>query len=361
MLSYIIRRLLLIFPTLIGMTAVVFFTIALSPGGIAGGLLSAEGGMRAAERRAVEDYMNRRFGLKEPPVVQYLRWLNSVSPIGGKERGSGFPASWKVGFKRPDLGKSFALNRPVSDVILQALPVTLLLQGSSFTLSYLIAVLIGIRAARRRGGVFDIASGTFMVGLYSVPVMWTGVMMLCYLCNQQYVQWFPVNSLHDVMADSMQFLPHFAGGFQRGWLLDTAWHLVLPMVCITYVNFAVLAKLTRAAMIDSLGQDFARTARAKGLTESAIAYRHALPNSLIPLITIAATVLPTLIAGAVITETIFGIPGMGRLVIDAIDTRDRELFLADTLLISVISLVGYLLADIAYAIVDPRVSYEGTS
>jgi peptide/nickel transport system permease protein len=175
------------------------------------------------------------------------------------------------------------------------------------------------------------------------------------------VDWFPVNSMHDVLSDSMQFLPSFSGGFSRGWLLDSAWHLVLPLVCITYINFAVLSKLTRAAMIDSLGQDFVRTARAKGLSEGAAVYRHALPNSLIPLITVAATLLPGLIAGSVITESIFGIPGMGRLVIDAIETRDRELFLADTLMIGIVTLVGYLLADIAYALVDPRVSYEGTT
>jgi peptide/nickel transport system permease protein len=317
--------------------------------------------MRAAERRAMADYMNRRFGLNQPPVVQYLKWLNAVSPVGRKEIGTGWPASFRVGIKWPDFGKSFTLNRPVGDVILQALPVTLLLEGTSLPLSYIIAVVVGIRAARRRGGFFDIFSGTAMVALFSVPVIWAGVLMLCYVCNKQYVEWFPVNSMHDVLSDSMQFLPHFEGGFQRGWLLDTAWHLVLPLVCITYVNFALLTKLTRAAMIDAMSQDFVRTARAKGLSEQKVVYRHALPNSLIPLITVAANLLPGLIAGSVIAETIFGVPGMGRLAIDAIDTRDRELFLADTLMISIVTLAGYLAADIGFAIVDPRVSYEGES
>lgn len=359
MLSYIIRRLLLFVPTLIGITAVVFFIIALSPGGIGGSLLSAEGGMRASERKAVEEYLNKRFGLDRPPVVQYLHWLNSVSPVGGKPAGAGFPASWPVGFKSPDLGTSFQLNRPVSDVILQALPVTLLLESISLPLSYLVAVGLGIGAARRRGKFFDIGTGTLMVALFSVPTIWTGVLFICYLCNREFVQWFPTNSLHDVLSDSMRFLPSFSGGFERGWLLDTAWHLVLPLVCLTYVNFAILSKLTRAAMIDSLSQDYVRTARAKGVDERSVVYRHALPNSLIPLITIAAILVPNLIVGSVIVETIFGVPGMGRLAIGAIDSRDRELFLADTLVISLLTLTGYLLADIGYAIADPRVSYEG--
>ncbi|HVT88028.1 MAG TPA: ABC transporter permease [Tepidisphaeraceae bacterium] len=358
MLSYIIRRLLLLLPTLIGITAIVFLTIALSPGGIGASLLSAQGSMKPAERKVRMDYLNRRYGLDRPYIVQYLSWLNKVSPVGGKEAGEGFPASWKFGFKSPDLGESFTRGRKVSEIILEALPVSIILQVISIPVTYIIAVLSGIYAARHRGKMVDVGIGTTLIGMYSVPEIWVGVLFIGFLCNNDYVRWFPTNNLHDMQADSMHFLPHFSGGFQRGWLLDVAWHLVGPVVCISYANFAIISKLARGALLDTLGLDFVRTARAKGLSERVVLFRHAFRNSLIPLITVAASILPALVSGALIVETIFGLPGMGKLSFDAIESRDRELLLSDTFVISVLTLLGYLLADIGYAIADPRVSYD---
>lgn len=359
MLTYILRRLLLIPPTLIGITAIVFFTIALSPGGIGASLLSHEGGMRPAERREREKYLNERFGLNRPYIVQYASWLNLVSPIGMKPRGAGFPSPLRFGVKWPDLGYAFTRDRKVSSIIREALPVTLTLELLSLPLTYLIAIFAGIHAARHRGQFVDLASGTILIALFSIPTIWAGVMCIGYLCNADYLRWFPTNGLHDVLSDSMQFLPSFSGGgFQRGWLMDTAWHLALPLVCLSYGSFAILSKLTRGALLDTIGADFVRTATAKGLPPRAVLYRHAFRNSLIPLITVAANILPGLVAGSVLVETIFGIPGMGRLIIDAVDARDRELFLSTTLVVSVLTLIGYLLADIGYAIADPRVSYD---
>lgn len=359
MLSYILRRLLLVPPTLIGITAIVFFTIALSPGGIGASLLSHEGGMKPAERQLREKYLNERFGLNRPYVVQYLSWLNQVSPIGRKPSGRGFPSAWPVGIKAPDLGYSFGRDRRVSSIIREALPVTLTLETVSLPLTYFIAIFFGIQAARHRGKLFDVAGGGILIALFSVPTIWAGVMFIGYLCNADYLRWFPTNGLHDVLADDMRFLPSFAGGsFQRGWLLDTSWHLFLPLMCLSYGSFAVLSKLTRGALLDTIGADFVRTAKAKGLSPRAVLYRHAFRNSLIPLITVAANILPGLVAGSVLVETIFGIPGMGRLIISSIDERDRELFLSTTLVVSILTLVGYLLADIGYAIADPRVSYD---
>jgi len=140
--------------------------------------------------------------------------------------------------------------------------------------------------------------------------------------------------------------------------LDTVWHLFLPLVCLSYGSFAVLSKLTRASLLDTINADFVRTARAKGLSEQTVLYRHAFRNSLISLITVAANILPGLVAGSVIVETIFGLPGMGRLFYDSIESRDRDLILSTSLVISVLTLLGYLLADISYAIADPRVSFE---
>ena len=357
--TYLIRRLLLMIPTLIGVTMVVFFVIALSPGGIGASLLSSEGTMRPEERKVREAYLKARYDLDKPLIVQYLKWLNKVSPVGSKPTGQGFPHTWKVGLKVPDLGESFSFHRPVMDLIRESLPITLLLEGLSLPLIYLIAIWTGIQAARARGKLVDVGLGTILLGLYSVPEIWAGVMMIGFLTNKvSYVHWFPSNGLHDLLADAMPFLPSWgAAGFQRGWLLDMIWHLCLPLICLSYGSFAFLSRLQRGALLETLGQDFVRTARAKGLSERVVLYRHAFRNGLMPLITVAANILPGLIGGSVIVETIFGINGMGKLTIDSVYARDRELLLSLTLIASLLQLVGNLLADLSYAVADPRVSF----
>src|SRR5690606_33528409 len=153
----------------------------------------------------------------------------------------------------------------------------------------------------------------------------------------------------------MAFLPRFTeAGWQRGWLLDAAWHLVLPVICLTYGGFAFLSKLMRAAMLENLAADFVRTARAKGVQERVVLFRHVLRNSILPLITVAAGLLPGLLGGSIVIEQIFSINGMGRLMIEAINQRDRELVLSITFVISLISLLSLLLSDILYAVADPR-------
>src|SRR5258706_7171469 len=160
-----------------------------------------------------------------------------------------------------------------------------------------------------------------------------------------------------MLANSMPFLQFFSsGGFQRGWLLDTAWHLVLPTLCLSYGAFAFLSRLTRGALLETLGADYVRTARAKGLSERVVIYRHAFRNALMPQITVAARILPGIIAGSVIVETIFGVPGMGKLTIDSVFAGDKELFMSTTLIISLLQLIFLLLGDLAYAVADPRVS-----
>lgn len=358
MTTYLIRRLLLIFPTLIGSTAVVFFVIALSPGGMGASLLSRDMELRPAERKAREAYYNERYGLNKPLPVQYFRWLNNVSPVGFKGVGAGFPLNLPFGFKSPDLGKSFSRDRPVGDLVKEALPITLLLESLSLPLIYVIALGTGIRAARARGEFADIGIGTLLIALFSLPEIWVGVLLIGFLTNRQIVHWFPSNGLHDVLSDSMPFLPTWgADGFERGWLLDIGWHLVLPLWCLSYGGFAFLSRLTRGSLLETLGMDFVRTARAKGLSDRVVLYRHAFRNSLISQITVAASILPGLIGGSVVVETIFGVPGMGKLAIDAVNARDKELFLSLALMGGLLQLIGYLLSDIAYAIADPRVSY----
>lgn len=358
MLTYLLRRLLLFIPTLLGASIVTFTIIASSPGGLGGALLGPNSQMRPEERKAIMAYYNERYGLDRPPPVQYLKWLNRVSPIGFKAAGEGFPGSLKFGLKWCDLGESWTRHRPVIDLIREALPITLLLELSSIPVIYSIALLTGIAAARARGKFTDVGLGSLLIAIYSMPEIWIGVLMIGFLTNRQHFHWFPSNGLHDITSDSMLFLPTWGSeGFHRGWLLDTIWHLVLPVVCLSYGSFAYLSRLTRGSLLETLNQDFVRTARAKGNPENVVIYRHALRNSLLPLITVTASILPGILAGSVIIETIFGLSGMGLLFAESALNTDRELLMALTLIFALLLMVSFLIADIAYAIADPRVSY----
>jgi peptide/nickel transport system permease protein len=262
-------------------------------------------------------------------------------------------------FKRPDLGESYLRNRPVADIILEALPITLLLNLLAIPIANAIAVTTGIMAARRRGQLADVASGTVFLGLWSIPVMWAGVMGIGFLANRDYLGWFPTSGLHDITAGSMAYLPHWTGGhFERGWLLDLLWHLVLPVACLTYGEFAFLSKLMRSSMLENLSADFARTARAKGLKERVVIYRHVLSNSILPLLTVAAATIPAMLSGSVVVEQIFSLNGMGRLIIDAINVRDSEIVLSETLVVAIVTVVSLLIGDILYAVADPRIAYS---
>jgi microcin C transport system permease protein len=361
MYSYILRRLLLMVPTLLGITLVTFCVMAFAPGGMGAALGNRLGSLDPRARAAIQAYYTKKYSLDKPLPVQYLKWLNSVSPLGLKDSRTGWPSSWPIGFKIPDLDQSVINHRPVLDMVEEALPITLLLESISTVLILGFSVWAGIAAARRRGGVADVAGGTFLLGLWSVPAVWAGVLLIGYLANKQILHWFPTSGLHDLRADEMNFLPTFSGGFQRGWLLDTCWHLVLPVACFTYGGLAFTAKIMRGAMLENLHQDFIRTARAKGLPEHVILYRHALRNSLIPLITTYAALLPGLIGGSVIVESIFALPGMGKLTVDAVFNQDPWLVMSTTLVASVLGLVSYLLADVLYVFADPRVSFEARS
>ncbi len=359
MLSYIIRRLLLMIPTLVGVTAVVFFVMALSPGGVGGTQLNAEGELDAEAREAMRDYYNQRYGLDQPLIVQYGRWLNRVSPVGF-DSGAAGEIEWSDPrlLKWPDLGESTSKRRPVLELYKEALPITLLLNVLVSPVTFLLSIWAGIHMAKRKGRAFDLAAGSTFLGLWSMPPIWIGVLLLGYLASSQNLQWFPTGGLSSTRADEWAFLPSWQGGFERGWLLDRAWHLVLPVLCLAYADFAFLSKLMRSSVLENISADFVRTARAKGLKEKVVLYQHVFRNSLLPLITVSAGVIPALIGGAIVVESIFSIPGMGKLSVDAVFARDRELVLAGALVSGVLGLFFILLADLAYAIADPRVSYD---
>jgi peptide/nickel transport system permease protein len=187
--------------------------------------------------------------------------------------------------------------------------------------------------------------------LWSLPSMWVGQMLIGYFCGPTFKSWFPPAGLSNNYAEQLPFFP---------WLADRLWHLVLPVTCFTYSGFAYLTKQVRAGMLDNLRADYVRTARAKGLSNWVVIFRHAFRNSVIPVITIMATLLPAMLGGSVIIESIFSIPGMGLLAFEAVTTRDYNVVMAVATIGGVLNLIGLLLGDIAYAIADPRISFESS-
>ena len=274
-------------------------------------------------------------------------------PVAGVGAGDVVSLDW------PDFGKSFTLGRPVLDLIAEALPVTLLLNIAAIPIIYLVAVPFGMQAAARHNRLFDKISGSIFVIFWSIPVVWAGVLAIGFLADDQYLGLFPVSGLHSNDADDMAFLPGWNGErFEIGYMLDTAWHMVLPVICLVYGGWAVLAKQTRAAMLDTYTMDFVRTARAKGVSDHDVKWYHVFRNSLLPVITIFVLVFPAMLAGSVVVERIFSIPGMGSLILGAIFNLDRDVILANVFMIAVLNLVALLLADVLYAAADPRVTFD---
>ncbi|MBU0655342.1 MAG: ABC transporter permease [Gammaproteobacteria bacterium] len=410
MLTYLLRRMLLMIPTLLGITIVVFTVMVMSPGGISAQTLVEGADMKPQEKQALMAYYNKRYGLDQPPPMQYLRWLNNVSPVGLTQDEAGNYTGFSF-TKGMDLGTSFMYGRPVGEILGERIPITLLLNVITIPLIYVIAIVVGVRAATDRGGRFDVGSSVSMLALWSVPTMLAGVLLLGFFASSQHFHWFPTAGLSEREAQDMPFLPHwgslwdvlkvfggmlagmalaitlsrvlrlgvwwltslllcgatagvivgmhFSGdGFVRGFLFDRLWHLALPIVCLSYGGFAALAKLTRTSVLENLNADYARTARAKGLAENDVLWKHVFRNSLLPLITVSAGLLPSLLAGALIVENIFSINGMGQLAVEAVKGRDRELVLSITWISGFLTLIGYLIADFCYTLVDPRVSYD---
>lgn len=294
-------------------------------------------------------------------LAEETRQRATIAFMAGPYPKSGFPVIPNlVSLDTSDFGVAFSKNRPVWDLIIEALPVTLLINLIAFPISYLIAVPTGVIASVRRGSWFDLLTGVLYLSLYSIPTVLAGVFAIGFLANNQYLGLFPVSGLHDTTADTMAFLPstNAAGVYKCGWLLDVMWHIALPVLCLTYGSFAILSKQTRASMLDNLSADYVRTAKAKGVARNDVVVRHVFRNSLLPLITMFVGIFPAMLGGSVVVERIFSVPGMGSLVLDAISNNDRDLILADVLMIAAVNVFALLLADILYAVADPRVSYE---
>jgi peptide/nickel transport system permease protein len=316
---YVAARLAAAVPTLFGIVVLVFLLVHLAPGSPVTSL-GGESGRRPTGQAAEE--MRRLYGLDRPLPERFVLWLSRVA--------------------RFDLGESFVDHRPVSARIAEALPYTLALNGIALLLTFVLAVPVGVTAGGRAEAGFDRVSGVVLFALYSTPTFWAALMLQAVFSAK--LRWLP---LFGVASDA-------APVGIAGWP-DRAAHLVLPVVCLTYGSLAYVARLVRAGVADAMGQDYVVAALARGSSRRRALWRHALPNALLPVITLLGLILPGLLSGSVIVERIFAWPGLGRLYFDAILSRDYPVVLGLSLLGAVATLVCTLLADLASAAVDPRV------
>jgi peptide/nickel transport system permease protein len=256
---------------------------------------------------------------------------------------------WMSRFVHFDFGESYKHKRPVSELLVERLKVTLPLNLISLALIYLFALPIGIYSAARKGTVGDRASTVVLFVLYSIPSFWAGAMLIMLLTGEPFLDLFPAYQIESLDNDGFS-LP------QK--LIDWAWHGFLPVVCLTYGGIAYLARQMRAGLLDVIRQDYIRTAKAKGLSEGVVIYKHALRNSMIPVLTLMAGLLPVLFGGSVIIEQIFTIEGLGKLAFDAVLDRDYPVIMANLVISGFLTLLGILLTDIAYTVVDPRIEFR---
>ncbi|OFV99094.1 MAG: diguanylate cyclase [Acidobacteria bacterium RIFCSPLOWO2_02_FULL_61_28] len=331
--TYILKRLLLMIPTMLGITVITFAIIRLAPGDPAAMRLgSSMQGMVGNQQLAsvIIEKTRQQFGLDKPLHVQYGLWLKSIVTL--------------------DFGRSYRDNRPVMERVWERLPVTLELNLISIFLIYVLAIPIGIYSSTHQYALSEKVSTVFLFILYSLPSFWIATLLILFLGGGDYLHWFPITGIRSLNAEQLPF-------FER--LLDHLWHMVLPVTCLTYGGLAYVSRQMRAGMLETIRQDYIRTARAKGLSENAVIYKHALRNSLIPIVTLGGLLLAALFGGSVIIENIFTIPGMGQLGFDAILSRDYPVVMAISTIAAFLTLVGLLISDLCYAIVNPTISLEG--
>lgn len=320
MAAYLVRRLVGLIPLLLGITLLCFVVIHLTPGDptVLGTELNPKVSLEARQR------IIAFYGLNDPLPLQYGRWLKRIITC--------------------DFGRSITDNRSVVDKIVERIPITLAINLLSMALILLIALPIGILAAAKPQGPFDQAT-TFLVFLgFSTPTFWLSLLLMRWLGVQ--LQWLPVSGIHSLGSDQWPWW--------QQWV-DTGGHLLLPVAVSAFGGLAGIARYMRGSMVEVLQQDYIRTARAKGLSERRVLFDHALRNALLPIITILGLSIPGLLGGSVIFETIFSIPGLGRLYYDAVMSRDLMTVMGLLTISAILTLLGNFLADVAYAYADPRI------
>lgn len=358
MLRYIFRRTIQSIPLIFGITLLSYMLMTAAPGGPVYALAFKPG--TPPQQRA---QLAARLGVNDPWPVQYLRWLLGddwlrwdsngdgvadhafLIPLDADGDGEPEPPGTRRGALRGDFGDSFVQKRPVLEVLLERLPATLELGIGSLVIGVVVGVVIGILAAVRRGGLFDNAMRIMAVVFDAIPAFWLGLMLILFFGAQ--LQILPLQGrCKATISDSCP--PVY----------ERLQYLVLPTFILATGLIAGYSRYTRASMLDVINQDYIRTARAKGLSDRVVWFKHAARNALIPIATFLGPALTGILGGAVITETIFSWPGVGRTVIAAVTQRDYPVVMAVTIYASLATIFGYLLSDVLYGIIDPRIRYD---
>jgi len=313
---YLARRLLLLVPVLAGGSVVIFMVLHLSPGDPVEIMLGSQATQEDRARLRAE------LGLDQPLHVQYGRWLGHVA--------------------RGDLGRSLWMKRPVLDEVLGRFKATLVLTGTALLLSSLAGVALGVASAIRPNSVLDRLSAVASLFGASMPTFWLGIVLMVIFAL--WLGWLPASGMY--------------AAYGGGDLRDLLAHLVLPAVTLAAASVTIIARLTRATMLETLGQDYIRTARAKGVVERAVVLRHGLKNALIPIVTVVGVQAGYLLGGAVLTETVFAWPGVGTLMVQGILARDFPLVQGCVLVVALSFVLVNLAVDLLYAWLDPRIRYE---
>jgi peptide/nickel transport system permease protein len=338
MLAYIIRRLLLMIPVIFGITILMFLLTATNPNG--GEITAYIGGAGKNVSPQQLKALEHRLGLDQPLWAQYGNYMGRL--LSG------------------DLGNSFQQHESVGDAIKIRVAPTLILLGTAFLLQELIAIPLGIFAALRRGSFFDQTFSVIVYILFSIPTFWFGLMAVIFIGVD--LGWLPFGGMVNIKAAGDDFgTPAYWMYFHAhtfAAITDIIAHLVMPAFILAAVGIAGDSRFLRGQMLEVLSQDYVRTAKAKGLSSRAVTWKHALRNAILPIVTNIGLQLPGLIGGAVVTESIFGWPGMGSLFIDSAQHFDYPVVIAIVLLTGILTLVFNLLTDLSYALIDPRIRYS---
>ncbi len=325
MIAFLLRRFLTLIITFFGITIISFSIIHLAPGGP----LSPFTEFNPKITPEYREKLIKMYGLDKPLYIQYWNWLKGIAKL--------------------DFGKSFSLDqRPVWDKIKERLPITIFINALSLILILLFSIPLGVYSAVRAGSIFDRITTVITFIGYAMPSFWLAIILMMIFGVK--LQWLPISGLHSTIGyEEMTTL-------QKIW--DWTKHLICPLFVATFGGVAGVLRYVRNSMYEVLKADFILFAKAKGLPDNVIIYKHALRNALLPLITILGLSLPGLVGGSVIFETIFGIPGVGQLMWQSVMARDYPVIMANLFLISLLTLLGNFLADIGYALADPRIRLE---
>ena len=313
---FVVRRLVQAIPTFFGITLLSFIILRLAPGDPVTLMVGGTQGMRAEDLAA----MRSAYGLDQPLPIQYLSWLAHL--LSG------------------DFGRSFLYKRPVIEMIQASLPNTLLLAGLALTLTVVVGVPLGIIAARFRGSWLDQVIRVVGVMGHAIPAFWFGLLFILILSVQ--FRLFPVGGMLTIGKDAFDIPDRLA-------------HLVGPVLTLSFAGIANYSRYMRAETLEVLGQDYVRTARAKGLQENIVLFVHALRNAMLPLVTALGTQIAFLISGAIVIEQVFAWPGMGRMTYDAARSKDYPIVMGVVVISSLVLMLSYIARDVAYGLVDPRI------